>query len=191
MTPGACSRQHRRAHVRAAQLRRNAEPLQQGGDLHDPWEGLFITTKKGRIGSCSANASSAGPSQEPSTSTDARGQGWPQAIAKRRGASLTPGTGVGPLRREGKADRVVARAFRCPQDCRRPRSSSRSEDGMPWCGPPRRPMPAGGRQQAGRERARSRRVSGALIHRKTKSAVTLACCGLLDQRSRCATTGAT
>ena len=34
---------------------------------------------------------------------------------------------------------------------------------MPWCGPPRRPMPAGGRQPTGRERARSRRVSGALI----------------------------
>ncbi|MFB9362993.1 transposase [Actinoplanes nipponensis] len=32
---------------------------------------------------------------------------------------------------------------------------------MPWCGPPRRPRPAGVRQQAGRERARSRRVSGA------------------------------
>jgi hypothetical protein len=43
------------------QLPRSAEPLQQGGDLHDPWDGLFITTKNGRIGSCSANASSCRP----------------------------------------------------------------------------------------------------------------------------------
>ena len=44
--------------------------------------------------------------------------------------------------------------------------------------------PAGGGQQAGRERARSRRVSGALIHRMTKSAVTLACCDLQQTFNR-------
>ena len=49
----------------------------------NPANSLFIATKNGRIGSCNANASSAGRSQKPSTSTDARGQGWPQATAER------------------------------------------------------------------------------------------------------------
>ncbi|MCO8272837.1 hypothetical protein M1L60_19765 [Actinoplanes sp. TRM 88003] len=35
--------------VTAAQLRRSAEPMQLGGDLHDPWDGLFITSKNGRL----------------------------------------------------------------------------------------------------------------------------------------------
>ncbi|GAA0432526.1 hypothetical protein Aca07nite_19700 [Actinoplanes capillaceus] len=35
--------------ITAAELRRSAEPVQLGGDLHDPWDGLFITTKNGRL----------------------------------------------------------------------------------------------------------------------------------------------
>ena len=35
--------------VTAAELRRSAEPVQTGGDQHDPWDGLFITTKNGRL----------------------------------------------------------------------------------------------------------------------------------------------
>ncbi|WP_045742277.1 hypothetical protein [Actinoplanes rectilineatus] len=35
--------------VTAADLRRSAEQVQLGGDLHDPWDGMFITTKNGRL----------------------------------------------------------------------------------------------------------------------------------------------
>ncbi|MEU4239761.1 hypothetical protein [Actinoplanes sp. NPDC026619] len=35
--------------VTAAELRRSAEPLQLGGDLHDPWDGLFITSRNGKL----------------------------------------------------------------------------------------------------------------------------------------------
>lgn len=33
----------------AAELRRDAEPMQLGPDLHDPWDGQFITTPNGRL----------------------------------------------------------------------------------------------------------------------------------------------
>ncbi|XVV14426.1 hypothetical protein ACQP2X_08805 [Actinoplanes sp. CA-131856] len=35
--------------VTAAKLRASADPVQLGGELHDPWDGLFITTKNGRL----------------------------------------------------------------------------------------------------------------------------------------------
>ncbi|MER7271033.1 hypothetical protein ABT344_22365, partial [Micromonospora carbonacea] len=33
----------------AADLRRDAEPMQIGSDTHDPWDGQFITTHNGRL----------------------------------------------------------------------------------------------------------------------------------------------
>jgi hypothetical protein len=40
---------HGTSPVTANELRRSAEPAQIGGDLHDPWDGLFITTRNGRL----------------------------------------------------------------------------------------------------------------------------------------------
>jgi hypothetical protein len=45
------------------------------------------------------------------------------------------------------------------------------EKSPPWCGPPRRPMPAGGRQQAERERARCVALARRLDPGKVNSAV--------------------
>jgi hypothetical protein len=33
----------------AAELRRDAEPMHLGSDIHDPWDGQFITTQSGRL----------------------------------------------------------------------------------------------------------------------------------------------
>ncbi len=35
--------------VTAAQLRLSAEPMRLGSDVHDPWDGLFITTRTGKL----------------------------------------------------------------------------------------------------------------------------------------------
>jgi hypothetical protein len=40
---------HGTRRMTAAELRRDAEPQNIGGDLHDPWDGQFITTHNGRL----------------------------------------------------------------------------------------------------------------------------------------------
>jgi hypothetical protein len=40
---------HGARHMTAAELRRDAEPQTIGGELHDPWDGQFITTHNGRL----------------------------------------------------------------------------------------------------------------------------------------------
>ncbi|MFY1689064.1 hypothetical protein [Plantactinospora sp. WMMB782] len=40
---------HTGRRMTAAELRRDAEPLHLGSDMHDPWDGQFITTDSGRL----------------------------------------------------------------------------------------------------------------------------------------------